>query len=314
MKPNFKLVSVLFLVLSWPVAAASLNGFNIENALIIGTDIRAGGPPRDGIPAISNPVYESAAQANWLNGDDWVIGLNIANQSIAFPIRIMNWHEIVNTELSGQPIVVTFCPLCGTGMVFEAEAGGKKLDFGVSGLLYQSDVLLYDRETESLWSQLMMKAVSGTHKGTSLTLLSSEHTTWQQWKSLYPDTLVLSKDTGFRRNYDRNPYAGYETSGRLMFPVNNDFPMKYHPKDQVLGVVHQSEAMAILYRELSVSNAAEQSFVWQGKNWTVEWQPEVPVARLRNDEGEIVPGTRAFVFAWFAFNPDSLIYTGPGNY
>ena len=122
-------------------------------------------------------------------------------------------------RIGGRPVVVTFCPLCGTGMVFHARLPGRELNFGVSGLLYQSDMLLYDRATESLWSQIKKEAVAGPLTGTRLRLIPATQTTWSAWKKKHPDTLVLSTKTGYLRNYDRDPYAGYEQTSSLMFGV-----------------------------------------------------------------------------------------------
>ena len=139
-------------------ARNTINGFDVGNASIPVDEILPGGPPRDGIPAIDNPVFMDAQKATFLSEDDRVIGIARHGITRAYPIAILNWHEIVNDRIGQESIVVTYCPLCGTGMVF---AAGSALSFGVSGLLYNSDVLMYDRQTDSLWSQLKMEAVSG---------------------------------------------------------------------------------------------------------------------------------------------------------
>jgi len=181
------------------------------------------------------------------------------------PIRsaILNWHEVVNDRFGDRAVVVTFCPLCGTGMAFDAQVGARSLGFGVSGLLYNSDVLLYDRATLSLWSQIMQTAVSGPLKGTRLQSLPLAHTSWADWRRRYPATQVLSTETGFERDYARDPYAGYGQVPRLIFDVqhrDDRFPLK----EWVLGVrvadVHKA------YRSVSWrapwANAASWSTPW----------------------------------------------------
>ena len=135
------------------------NGFDLSNALIPVEQIKHGGPARDGIPAISQPDFISEKQARFLEDADRVLGINMQGEQKAYPVRILNYHEIVNDHF-GDVVLVSYCPLCGTGMAFLANRDGKDFDFGVSGLLYNSDVLLYDRQTESLWSQIRKQAIS----------------------------------------------------------------------------------------------------------------------------------------------------------
>ena len=193
-------------------------------------DILSGGPPKDGIPAILNPVFVTASKADFLNEEDRILGLVEEGETKAYPIKILNWHEIVNDRLDGKPVVVTFCPLCGTGIGFEGKGHGRAYTFGVSGLLYQSDLLMYDHQTESLWSQISMEAVAGPLTGTKLQHVFLEHTTWGEWKRVHPSTLVLSTKTGYHRNYDRDPYLGYAQRPELMFPINHSDD-RYHPKE-----------------------------------------------------------------------------------
>lgn len=299
------LILVISLVLAITSSAASRNGFDLDGALIAPSDIRSGGPPRDGIPAINKPKYVSAAKADWLKAEDWVMGVVIDGDARAFPIRILNWHEIVNTKWSGKPYVVSFCPLCGTGMVFRAESEGQDLEFGVSGLLFQSDMLLYDRQSDSLWSQIMAQAVTGPMKGNKLELINSSHTTFAAWLQRYPDTTVLDINTGYRRNYNRDPYQGYAKSQRLFFPVKSDFPSKYHPKDEIIGLEYAGRTLAIPYRELSEVTTV---YNWEGKQWTIQWRDDVPEAWVEDELGKQYPTVRSFIFAWYGFHPDTSLY------
>ena len=186
--------------------AQRLNGFDINEPLIPAAAIEKGGPPRDGIPSIDSPQFVAVDKAGFLDPDDRVLGITHGGRSKAYPVKILNRHEIVNDWLDHQPVVVTFCPLCGSGVAFSAGVDGKELTFGVSGLLYNSDVLLYDRETGSLWSQLAAKSVNGPLKGRELTQWPLQHTTWEDWRARYPGTRVLSTNTGFgHMYYDRVP-------------------------------------------------------------------------------------------------------------
>jgi len=142
-----------------------MNGFKISDPLVPARLIQGGGPPRDGIPSIDAPRFVAADVAKNISATDRVLGLHVNNIAKAYPIRILNHHEIVNDRFATMPVAITFCPLCGTGIAFDAVVDGKARKFGVSGLLYNSDVLMYDRETESLWSQILGKAVNGPSKG-----------------------------------------------------------------------------------------------------------------------------------------------------
>ncbi|HSG05403.1 MAG TPA: DUF3179 domain-containing protein, partial [Nitrospiria bacterium] len=186
-----------------------LMGFDLSRSSIPKEDILPGGPPKDGIPALDNPKFLKAGKAALLNSGDRVLGFSGKGEAKAYPIKILNWHEVVNDTVGGKPVVITYCPLCGTGMAFDPVVKGEHFTFGVSGLLYQSDVLMYDRQTDSLWSQILQEAVTGKMMGTRLTLLPLIHTTWEEWRKEHPNTLVLSTDTGYSRNYRRDPYEGY---------------------------------------------------------------------------------------------------------
>src|SRR5437870_5629196 len=207
-----------FATLSTAAAARTLNGFDLKDSLVPPDQILPGGPGRDGIPAIDAPKFVKASAAN-LAAADRVLGLVHNGAVKAYPVRILNWHEIVNDRFGDEAIAITYCPLCGAGIAYAARAGGRPTTFGVSGLLYNSDLLLYDRATQSLWSQIEARAIAGPLKGEKLTPVALTHTTWADWKARHPDTLVLSAETGFSRDYSRDPYAGYESSSRIMFPT-----------------------------------------------------------------------------------------------
>ena len=168
------------------VEAQVKNGFQITDATIPVEEIKHGGPPRDGIPSIDQPQFIGPQEADFLDANDLIIGLDINEQQKAYPIKILNWHEVVNDIIGGQEVVVTYCPLCRSAVVFKSRINDRVLSFGVSGLLYNSDVLLYDRQTESLWSQLLNAAVSGKYSGAILEMIPSQVTTWKEWHAKHP--------------------------------------------------------------------------------------------------------------------------------
>jgi len=177
-KTRVPLLGGFFLFLLLPVAYS----FDLTPATIPIDEINSGGPPKDGIPALLKPHFVSVKEASFLKEEDRVVGFRVGQSAKAYPIRILNWHEIVNDTVGGKKIVVSYCPLCGTAMIFAADMKDKSYTFGVSGLLYNSDVLMYDHQTESLWSQIKMEAVTGKLAGTPLRLLPSQVTTWKDWK------------------------------------------------------------------------------------------------------------------------------------
>lgn len=288
-------------------AAPTKNGFDLTDALIAADQILPGGPPRDGIPALDRPRFIASSAADFLTRDDRVLGVVRNGVTKAYPISIMNWHEIVNDRFGNERVVISFCPLCGTGMAFLADTAGSSLTFGVSGLLYNSDMLLYDRQTESLWSQIMAQAISGTHKGRRLVAIAMHHTTWSDWRQRHPDTLVLSQDTGFSRNYQRSPYAGYDTSRKLYFPV--EFRAHgYHPKERVLGLEIDGQYKAYPFTELAKTERAVGDHL-AGKEVEVRFDEEHQTATAVDENGEELPTVIAFWFAWYGFHPETDIYT-----
>ena len=288
-------------------AAPSLNGFDLSDTLVPAREILRGGPPRDGIPALDAPRFLSAAEAaREVKDDDRVLGLALGGEAHAYPIAIMNWHEIVNDTIAGLPVVVTYCPLCGSGIAFERRIDGRTRRFGVSGLLYNSDVLLYDRESESLWSQLLGRAVSGPMKGRRLVPIALEHTRWGRWRTGHPGTRVLSRRTGYDRDYDRDPYAGYRRSRRLVFPVAGT-DRRYHPKETVVGLVIDGRARAWPFSELArVASPLRDRLA--GRPLRVEFDVADGSARIVDGEGRRLAAVTAFWFAWIAFHPDTEVF------
>lgn len=287
--------------------AYELNGFRLDAASVPPGDIHPGGPPRYGIPAIDRPVFVPAAQATHLKPDDRVLGVEWLGIARAYPINILNWHEVVNDRFADDAVVVTFCPLCGSGMAFGARIGGREFQFGVSGLLYNSDVLLYDRQTESLWSQIMAKAISGPMRGQRLIFLPTSHTTWGEWIRRHPKSAVLSPETGYARDYGRDPYLGYRESAELMFPVAIQ-DRRLHPKEQVIGLSLGGEHKAYPFSALSRGAAKVLEDRVGGQRVRIEFDPEARTGRVFDAQGREIPSLIAFWFAWLAFHPETALH------
>lgn len=288
--------------------AQQLNGFNLRDALISPKDILRGGPPKDGIPSIDEPVFKKASDYKAFSNSSQVLGVFYNGIAKAYPIRILDWHEIVNDQFKRRAVVVTYCPLCGSGIAFEADiVDGKPSEFGVSGLLYNSDVLLYDRSTQSLWSQIMHKAVSGPLKGRELEVIITQRTTLGAWKKIHPETLILTTQTGYNRNYQTSPYGSYDHENRTIFPVahsNNAF----HKKEWVIGIENNGVYKAYAVKRLA--KLSQQKLVDKvgGETFTLTWDKKAENVRVENQAGEEVAGIQMFWFAWVAFHPDTAIF------
>ena len=287
------------------------NGFDVSNSLISKEKIFPGGPPKDGIPAILSPKFESASEASWLKSTDLVTGVEIEGVFKAYPLRILVWHEVVNDKVGNKPIMVSYCPLCGSTLIFDREVDSEELTFGISGLLYQSDVLFYDHQNLSLWSQLEMKAISGPKVGADVEVLPSVLATWGEWKKKHPNTLVLSKDTGFSRDYDNMPYGGYENSTNLMFPVENRDD-RYHPKEKVLVVISSDNvAKAYAFKELSKVKTPLNDNVGLDEI-TIKFNSGEFVSAY-DKAGNPIRSFVTYWFAWYTFRPDTLVFNASGS-
>ena len=207
---------------------------NGQKHLIPLDKIKGGGPPKDGIPSIDDPKFAEISGSSFVSDSDVVIGLEIDGEARAYPLFILVWHEIVNDKVGGVPVSVTYCPLCYTNQVFERIINGNEVEFGTSGKLYNSNLLMYDRLTESYWSQGLGMAVTGELTGMQLKKIPFDVITWGDWKKLHPDTLVLTTDTGHLRSYATDPYGDYYTDPRIIFPIDNQDD-RMHPKEIILG-------------------------------------------------------------------------------
>ncbi|WP_306371429.1 DUF3179 domain-containing protein [Nocardiopsis sp. CC223A] len=205
----------------------------------------SGGPPPDGIPALDDPAFEDASGIDWLEDAEPVLGVSVEGEDRAYPVRILIWHEIVNDTVGGRPVAVTYCPLCDSALAFDRRVGDRVLDFGVSGMLYNSDLVMFDRQTHSLWPQIEGSAVAGTLTGTELERVSVTVLPWERWRADHPDGSVLSQDTGHDRDYGRNPYVGYDDPDSEPFLLDQDADPRMPAKARVIGIGTGSEALAL---------------------------------------------------------------------
>ena len=249
-------------------------------------DLLSGGPPQDRIPPIDQPKFvENQLAAQWLKPNDPVIALEINGGTQAYPLQILTWHEIVNDVVGEIPVTITFCPLCNSAVVFKRNHQGITYDFGTSGLLRNSDLVMYDRQTESLWQQFTGEAIVGVMTGEQLMMIPSGLIGFEQFQAAYPAGKILSKETGYSREYGRNPYPGYDDIRNNPFlfrdPLDERLPAmarvvtvsdgKYHNAYPVellekLGVIHHqlgSQAVVIFHQD-GVSSALDTTRIANG--------------------------------------------------
>ncbi len=241
-------------------------------------EILSGGPPKDGIPAIDDPQFISVSEADaWLEDLEPVTVYQDGDDVRIYPFQILIWHEIVNDVVNGRPVAVTFCPLCNTAIVFDATVDGQQLDFGTTGRLRYSNLLMYDRQTESWWQQASGDAVIGDLLGTQLTFLPATIISWADAQEQYPDAQVLSQDTGFPRSYGRNPYAGYDDVSNSPFLYDGpQTPDQLPPMARITTVELNDDAVAYpndILKEVKVVNDTVG-----GVDIVVFWQPGVASA------------------------------------
>jgi hypothetical protein len=243
----------------------------------------------DQIPAIDEPRFVAPTRATWLADREPVVSLEIGGDARAYPVQIMTWHEIANNQVGGVPVTVSYCPLCNSAIAYDRRVGGQVLDFGTSGKLYKSALVMYDRQTESLWSHFEGLAIQGPLTGTRLELVPVQLLSFGQWRETYPDGRVLSRDTGTDRPYGENPYAFYDTrdTPHLEFfdsAVDDRLP----PLARVVGVMIGDEAVAFPYRELAGPHGAGVAQETIGdQRVTVFWEAGVASAL---DEVDIAQG------------------------
>jgi hypothetical protein len=324
-----------------------------KNSIVPLDQIVSGGPPPDGIPSIDDPKFISIQEADkYLEDSDLVLGLNINGDVRAYPLQILVWHEIVNDNVGGVPVAVTYCPLCFTNQVFNSTVVDDKgqaatLEFGTSGKLYNSNLVMYDRTTKSLWSQAMSQAIVGELSGVKLERMPFDVANWKEWKQLYPDSKVLSKDTGSTRPYGADPYGDYYTNGDVLFPVSNG-DNRLGLKEIVIGLENKDQYKAYKLQEIENKkilndqvngkpialmslhpfmiraydpvvdqqvlefsyNAKDQNFIdtQTGSLWNFEGK--AVSGQMKGKQLTRLPFDEGFWFEWVAFHPTTELYQG----
>lgn len=270
-------------------------------------EILSGGPPKDGIPSIDNPKFLSIREANeFYDNDEIGLGIEVNGDARFYPYQVLVWHEIVNDTVGGEPVLVTYCPLCATGIVFDRRVDGEVQEFGVSGRLWQSNLLMYNRakseDDESLWSQVLGEAVLGVNTGDKLNIVRSSTVRYGDWKKEHSDTKVLSRDTGAVRAYGTDPYSGYYTNNTVSFGAtfNDD---RLHPKAYVLGVEINGKFKAYDIDALKVGETID---TFQGETITIN-KSSIDAVTMEVD-GKDLPYVGGFWFSWLAVHPDTELF------
>lgn len=225
----------------------------------IDDEIYSGGVPRDGIPALTNPEFIDADEADYLSSDNLIVGLVIDGEPRAYPVRILNYHEIINDSVQGKVVCVTYCPLTGSALAFSRMLDGQAVEYGVSGLLFRNNLIPYDRTSQSLYSQMYGHGIRGDYRDFDWLRFPSFQCTWGFWRYHFPETKVMSLNTGYSRNYWVNPYGDYPVRLSTLFPVR--FPdNRYHPKHLTMGVQFDGHAIAFPSSELYDGRIANITF------------------------------------------------------
>ena len=270
-------------------------------------EILGGGPPKDGIPSIDNPKFISISEASkQLSDTEPGLAFEIGNVNRFYPFQILVWHEIVNDTVSGKRVLITYCPLCLSGIVFDPVVVGERVEFGTSGKLWNSNLVMYDRKTDSLWSQILGEAIVGEMTGTRLEVLPSDQIRFGDWRKLHPSGEVLSRDTGTTRFYGQDPYGDYYTTPGTFFPVDKK-DSRLAEKVFVLGILINGKAKA--YWPPAIKKTGRVEDVFQGKTIIAEYEKDIDAVRLfeKKNDGELVRINPfgSFWFSWVAAHSDT---------
>lgn len=268
------------------------------------TQLLDGGPPKDGIPSIDNPKFDTA-ETTTFSGDEIVIGIEINGETVAYPFGIMNWHEIVNDKVGGVNISVSYCPLCDTIVAFDRG----NTTYGVSGKLYQSCLVMYDRADDTLYAQPWALGIIGRNINSNLDKIPAIKTTLAAWLTAHPDSKILSTNTGHNRNYYSYPYGSYYTDNRLVFPVRNQQQLRLHPKEIVSYVwesdsstphnLFSGESLQFVHSE--IENIGEKIVEFSGRQIRARWDDEMKTVIVEELDGTLIPSSTAFAFVYPAF-------------
>jgi len=278
-------------------------------------EIRSGGPPKDGIPAIDAPQFAPIDAVENLRPTEPVIALTVNGDTRAYPLRILTWHEIVNDTVGGVPVAVTYCPLCNAAVVFARTVGGRVLDFGTTGKLRYSDLVMYDRQTESWWQQYAGEAIVGELTGAVLTMLPARVESFALFTRAHPDGKVLVPNDPSLRPYGANPYTGYDSSP-LPFLYDGSMPEGIAPLAYVVAVGDEAWSLDLLRAKTRIE-AGDLVLAWEpGQNSALDSR----VLAEGRDIGNVVVWRRTaagledalyrvtFAFVFHAFQPEGMIH------
>jgi hypothetical protein len=230
---------------------------SFPESLVDPGDLRSGGPPPDGIPSIDEPKFLRAGEVGFLADTEPVLALEVGDEARAYPVQVLIWHEIVNDTVDGVPVTVTYCPLCNSAIAYDRRLGERVLEFGTSGMLFNSALVMYDRQTESLWSHFTGDAVIGHLAGERVEVFPMATVSWVDWRDAHPDGLVLSRDTGFDRDYGRNPYPGYDDVDSSPFLFDGEVDGRLAAMERVVGIERDGDAVAVRLDELADRGVVE---------------------------------------------------------
>ena len=276
------------------------------NYIVDPDKIVSGGPRKDGIPSIDDPEFVSVKEADaWIKDNELVMAIIYKGVKRAYPFQIMVWHEIVNDTIAGDPILITYCPLCGSAIAYERTIDGEEVEFGTSGKLYNSNLVIYDRKTDSYWTQIGGQAIIGELTGKTLTHVSIDTVFWGEWKKGHPDSEVLSKNTGSSRSYGSDPYGNYYRDRTIMFPVENR-DSRIHPKTVIFGIEVNGSYKAYSRDDLKRLKVIDDTVGASRIRLTMD---NVGVVKIINkDTGKEIVEERQFWFSWYAFHPETELY------
>lgn len=274
-------------------------------------EILSGGPPKDGIPSIDDPVFIPVSQDTDLDDKEPVMGLEIDGDARAYPLRVLMWHEIVNDTVGGRPVTVTYCPLCNAALVFDRVIDGAPDTFGTTGKLRNSDLVMYDRKTESWWQQFTGEAIAGEKTGTKLSLVPSRLESWERFKARHPDGQVLVPNNASMRNYGTNPYRGYDTMNRP-FLYNGELPQDINPMARVVVVRDGAKPIVVSLLKVREEGPLERGGVtitWEEGQTSALDTSEIAKGRevgniIVQKSGNDVPYDVTFAFVANAFMPE----------
>ncbi|MHC4447108.1 MAG: DUF3179 domain-containing protein [Planctomycetota bacterium] len=276
----------------------SLEYFNTEDLILSRDQIRFGGVLKDRIPSLVEPEAVPAAGADFVDPDARVVGVTVGDESRAYPVGMLMWHEVINDTLADVPIAVIYCPLCDSASVVDRRLDDQTYTFGVSGLLRNSNVLMYDRTDDALWSQLGGQAVSGPNAGKTLRHLPWSLTTFGAWTKSQPDSTVVSFETGWKRDYTVQPYGDYFESDRLMFPIERHDD-RLPVKEQVVGVQVDGNVKAYPVQAIVDAPDGRVRDSIAGQTIVLECDGDGGVRVVEAPDGAQIVHT--FWFAWAAF-------------